>query len=222
MAAYLEQYKQEGYFRALYVYYSKDRRWETEIFSKHWKQITEEEHLALGILQTMFNIEGNQADLDLLNQHMALIEQQVAEYQAAAEPTARQKAIRLFEEFKDDPSITKLLQALQSGVPIACDSFFGKDKKNLIRTVCEGLTIGTTKVIGFGDKLTRYTLAGGVKVMENIPGLKMLVTDSMSDFATVQDKEFVETINNLVSGIKTNMSMPCPCTGKNRSYYATA
>jgi hypothetical protein len=145
--AQIEELKEEAYHRSLYLYYSENNRWET-IFAKDWRKITEEDILAVQIMKSVFEVEGQQAELNKLIQYQQIKEAE----KKASEPIGWSHVNKMWEECQDDPSVSRFLATIRAGVETSCDDIFGKNKKNLARNMIESLTKGTVDVLSFGDK----------------------------------------------------------------------
>jgi hypothetical protein len=196
-----EALKQEGYYRALYLHYSKDRRWEA-IFSKPWHLITEEEWLAVAVLQAVFEDQGNKADLDLLNQYITTKQAE----QEAAQPQDWAYGDTLLDQFKDDPSVSRFMTFIKAGIPQACDDIFGTNKKNLARNIIEGISTGGSEVLGLVAGVLEYSAAGVVKGIDHIPGVDL--GDSAAGWSNETVKEYHTGVAETAKGIATAVTHP--------------
>ena len=193
----IETFKQQGYYSALLIHYNENRRWET-IFTKNYNLITDEEWLAIALMQGYFEHQKNWADLTLLNQYIGAKELE----EANAQPTSWKYVDTLKEEFKDDPSVSRFVNWMTVGVPEACDDIFGKNKDgHLIRNAAESITVGSVELVGLAGSLLEYGGAGVVKGLDHIPGVEKLIGDAAADWSDRTIKEFHTGVADTIEGI---------------------
>jgi hypothetical protein len=184
----IEELKKQGYHYALYVHYSEDRKW-IKILDKEWSQITEEEHLVIGIMEYIFIETGNQEDLDLLNQ---LYGARKAEYEAvikAKQATDWAHVDKLYEENQNDPSLKRFLGYLKAATSQACKDIAGRGKDNIVISFAEAIINGSLSGAEFAYDAVRVFWAGYIRTLEKVPGLNKVVSENDSAWASgIKDK----------------------------------